>query len=178
MRHIRAPLSMEESAYEGKSFDTAELKTKQRPLWEDVDDKISYLLRFEETDAGTENVYYRVFAYARKPMCLRRWRKMFKAFEVTKIDGQLEEYEPFTSRLHQKPGRMVARHTIKQMADTIQKSRRRIKLLAMLEHKAPHTTKQMLRTITRLQKRIKLLEDEARNVAAKARERKRKKQTV
>ena len=80
---------------------------------------MSYLLRFKETDAKTQKVYYRVFAYARTPMQECEWQKLFRAFKVKKIEGQFEEYEPFTSRLTKKPRQMVARYTIKQLADRI-----------------------------------------------------------
>lgn len=120
---------MEKSACEDKSFDTADLKTGQRPRWEDVDDAMSYLSRFKETDARTKQVYYRVFAYARKPMKLGEWQELFDAFEVKKISGQFEDYEPFTSLLKKNPGRSVARHTIKQMAATIRRLKKRIELL-------------------------------------------------
>jgi hypothetical protein len=110
---------MKRPVCKGKKFHTADLKTEQRPLWEDVDEKMSYLLRFKETDAKTQKVYYRVFAYARTPMQECEWQKLFRAFKVKKIEGQFEEYEPFTSRLTKKPRQMVARYTIKQLADRI-----------------------------------------------------------
>ena len=110
---------MKKNVCEDKTFRTADLKTKKRPLWEDVDDEMSYLLRFQETDAHTKQVYYRVFAYASVPMQLCEWRDLFDAFEVKKINGQFEDYQPFTSRMNEKPGQMVARYTIKQMVDRI-----------------------------------------------------------
>ena len=110
---------MHGNSCKGETFHTADLKTEQKPLWEDVDDKMSYLLRFKETDAKTQKVYHRVFAYARTPMQECEWQKLFSAFKVKKIDGQFEEYEPFTSRLTKKPRQMVARYTIKQLADRI-----------------------------------------------------------
>jgi hypothetical protein len=110
---------MKKTVCEDKTFRTADLKTEKRPLWEDVDDAMSYLLRFQETDAHTKRVYYRVFAYARTPMKLCEWQELFHAFEVKKINGQFEDYQPFTSRLNEKSGQMVARHTIKYMVDRI-----------------------------------------------------------
>jgi hypothetical protein len=101
------------------AFRTADLKTEKRPLWEDVDDKMSYLLRFKETSADTKKAYYRVFAYARAPMQSCQWQRLFGAFEVKKVDGQFEDYEPFTSRLAKKPRQMVARNTIQQLVDRI-----------------------------------------------------------
>jgi hypothetical protein len=117
------------------TFRTADLKTEKRPLWEDVDSKMSYLLRFKETDAETKKVYYRVFAYARAPMQSCQWQQLFGAFKVNKIDGQFEEYEPFTSRLTKKPGQMVARYTIKQLADRITQLEDEARVAAAVPHK-------------------------------------------
>lgn len=99
-----------------EAFDTAELKCSHRPLWEDVDDKIRYLARFQETDAETGNTVYRVFAYARKAMHPREWTEAFAAFAVRKIGGDLEHCDAFTSRLNLNVQQMVASQTIKQMA--------------------------------------------------------------
>jgi hypothetical protein len=117
------------------AFRTADLKTEKRPLWEDVDSKMIYLLRFKETHTDTKKAYYRVFAYARAPMQSCQWQQLFGAFVVNKIDGQFEEYEPFTSRLTRKPAQMVARYTIKQLADRITQLEDEARVAAALPHK-------------------------------------------
>ena len=153
---------MKKPVCEGKSFDTADLKTGQRPLWEDVDDAMSYISRFKERDARTKQEYYRVFAYARKPMKLGEWQELFDAFEVKKISGQFEDYAPFTSLLKENPGRSVARHTIKQMVDAIERLKNRIEVLEneeLVAMRALHTFKRQVDTIARLKKKIELLED-------------------
>lgn len=85
-------------------------------------------------DAKTKKVIYRVFAYARTPMKLCEWQELFDAFEVKKINGQFEDYQSFTSRLNEKPGQMVARHTIKQMVDRIKQLEDESLLAANVPH--------------------------------------------
>ena len=174
---------MKKPVCEDKTFRTADLKTQKRPLWEDVDDKMGYLLRFKETDAETEKVIYRVFAYARTPMKLCEWQELFDAFEVKKINGQFEDYQSFTCRLNEKPGQMVARHTIKQMVDRIKQMVDRIKQLedearvaASGEEKSQRKINKIMSRSKKMMNRIKQLEDEARVAASIPLKMKRKKQ--
>jgi len=138
-----------------KTFLTADINTKKKPLWENVDNAMRYLVRFQEKDTVSNQVRYRVFAHARVPMELSEWQALFQTFEVHKINGQFEDYQPFTSRLNEKPGRMVARPTIMQMINRIKQ----------LEDEAEVTAENI--------NRIKQLEDEA-EVTAKNEEKCRK----
>jgi transcriptional regulator with GAF, ATPase, and Fis domain len=154
-------LSMKKPVCGDKTFRTADLKTQKRPLWEDVDDKMSYLSRFKETDAKTEKVIYRVFAYARTPMKFCEWRELFDAFEVKKINGQFEDYQSFTSRLNENPGQMVARHTIKQMVDRIKQLEDEARVADADNEKSQRRIKKIMGRSKKMRKRIKQLEDES-----------------
>jgi len=130
-----------------KTFLTADINTKKKPLWENVDNAMRYLVRFQEKDTVSNQVRYRVFAHARVPMELREWQALFQTLEVNKINGQFEDYQPFTSKLNEKPGRMVARPTIMQMINRIKQLEDEAEVTAENEEKC--------------RKRIKHLEDEA-----------------
>jgi len=149
-----------------KTFLTADINTKKKPLWENVDNVMRYLIRFQEKDTVSNQVRYRVFAHARVPMELSEWQALFQTFEVHKINGQFEDYQPFTSRLNEKPGRMVARPTIMQMINRIKQLEDEAEVTAKNEEKCRKRLKKMITKSNRMMLRVKELENAFLSTAA------------
>jgi len=149
-----------------KTFVTADINTKKKPLWENVDNAMRYLVRFQEKDTVSNQVRYRVFAHARVPMELSEWQALFQTIEVNKINGQFEDYQPFTSRLNEKPGRMVARPTIMQMINRIKQLEDEAEVTAENEEKSRKRIKKMITKSNRMMLRVKELENAFLSTAA------------
>ncbi len=74
--------------------------------WDTMRHKIRYVAYLKEKEKGTNEDYYRVFAYAKTSLRGPGWRKLFQApsdepFHIGKIHGYFEQFAAYKTLLEQ-----------------------------------------------------------------------------
>jgi flagellar biosynthesis GTPase FlhF len=93
------------------TFQCAHIRTYEKPSWDELRDKMKYVIREKRLSTTSRQVYYLVFAYAKVATRKRGWQNLFgsKKQHTVPIRGKFEDYGPYQStksRLSQSPGQI------------------------------------------------------------------------
>ena len=67
------------------TFQKEEIQTAKTPSWDDLRDKMKYVMRRKGTDRVTRAPLYQVVAYAKHAMRKPQWRELFGLKTVIKV---------------------------------------------------------------------------------------------